>query len=345
MPPIATGRPPIVSLTAAFLRKRVGRHDGPAPPAGRSRQTAPACAAGSALDDLFEAQVDADDAGRRDQHLLGRAAERGCRGRGHATRHVHARISGAGVGTAAVDDDGARRAAGPREVLARDEDRRRLGEVRREHRGRRGGRVGHDERQIQTAAGLDAGADARGAEAQRRSSRRPRSLRATASVMRRGWARWRLGRRPTPGAYTGSCTRSRPSSSGTSIPYWPHFLNCGHLTQSVKTFSSSHSCGTIEKPRCAKYAGACVNAQSLSYPSRLARRRSSSTSRVPIRRPRADRSTASDRTSATCGLSGASSAHPTIRRGPSGRRRSALRGPSARRSRAEGAGPPRDWRR
>jgi len=55
-------------------------------------------------------------------------------------------------------------------------------------------------------------------------------------------------------------------------------------------------------------AGHVVNAHSFSKPSRRARRRSSSTIITPTRLPRADPSTASERTSATCGLSGASSA-------------------------------------
>ena len=101
---------------------------------------------------------------------------------------------------------------------------------------------------------------------------------------------------------------------GTTIAYCPHVRKSGHLTQSVVSFSSSHVWGTMENPIWMKYAGACVNAQSFSKPSRRARRRSSSTIIVPTPCPRSRRSTARERTSATCGLSAASSAQPTIRR-------------------------------
>jgi hypothetical protein len=41
---------------------------------------------------------------------------------------------------------------------------------------------------------------------------------------------------------------SNAGSSTVSIAYWPHFLNKGHFTQSVKTFSLSQRWGTIENP-------------------------------------------------------------------------------------------------
>jgi len=37
-------------------------------------------------------------------------------------------------------------------------------------------------------------------------------------------------------------------SRGTGTRTWPQLRNCGHFTQSVKIFSSSHECGTIENP-------------------------------------------------------------------------------------------------
>ena len=59
--------------------------------------------------------VDADDAGRRDQHLLDRAADERARSRPPSSRASRMPVvAGAGVGAAAVDDDRARHAAGAR---------------------------------------------------------------------------------------------------------------------------------------------------------------------------------------------------------------------------------------
>ena len=79
----------------------------------------------------------ADDAGRGDQHLFGFAAEGARRLGGHQLGHLVPGVAGAGVGAAAVDDDGARAAAGRGEVRLRHEDRRRDGLVDGEHRRRR----------------------------------------------------------------------------------------------------------------------------------------------------------------------------------------------------------------
>src|SRR2546422_5359120 len=65
----------------------------------------------------------------------------------------------------------------------------------------------------------------------------------------------------------------RPPRS-TLFPYTTLFRS----RQSVKIFSGSHRCGTIEKPICMKYPGVCVNAHSFSKPSPRARRRNSSRS-------------------------------------------------------------------
>ena len=70
------------------------------------------------------------------------------------------------------------------------------------------------------------------------------------------------------------------------MAYCPHVRNSGHFTQSVEDLLEQPGCGTIEKPIWMKYAGACVNAQSFSKPSRRARRRSSSTIIVPTPLPR-----------------------------------------------------------
>ena len=150
-----------------LLGERIGRHDGArghrtligAERAHRQRQPGA---------DLLDRQCDADDAGRRDEHLFGRAADQPGGLRGHVARDLQPFVARARVGAPAVDDDGARHAARAREVLARDEHGRRLGAVGREDRGRRRRRIRDEEREVRVAVRLDAGADAGRAEAARR---------------------------------------------------------------------------------------------------------------------------------------------------------------------------------
>ena len=108
-------------------------------------------------DDAVHLEVDADDAGRCDEHFARIAASAAATSAAMRVGIRHPLVAGAGVGAAAVHDDRARDAAGPREMLLRDEHRRRLREVRREESGRRGGRVGRDHGQIERVGlGLDA---------------------------------------------------------------------------------------------------------------------------------------------------------------------------------------------
>ena len=104
----------------ALLRKRVGRHDGArrlaALPAGERRHGGV-----NAGDDLVHLQVDADDARRGDEHVLGAASEAGGHFGGHAIGVAHALDAGAGIGASAVHDDGAGDAVAPFEMALRDE--------------------------------------------------------------------------------------------------------------------------------------------------------------------------------------------------------------------------------
>ena len=97
------------------------------------------------------------------------------------------------------------------------------------------------------------------------------------------------------------------------MAYWPQLRNSGHEWQSCAIFSGTQVCGTIEKPRRTKNAGSCANAHRRVKPSRRARAARSSTIRDAEASRRASRLTTSERTSATAGDSGASSAQPTTR--------------------------------
>ena len=123
---------------------------------------------GDAAPDVVHRQLDADDAGRRDED--GMAVQRQClcsRG-GHFLGVLHAVRPGARVGAAAVDHN---RADPPRrlgKVRARHQHWRCLREVGREDSRGRGRNVGCDHREVQPLACLDAAGDARGPEAARR---------------------------------------------------------------------------------------------------------------------------------------------------------------------------------
>ena len=99
--------------------------------------------------DLREVERHADDAGGCDQHLLGSQP---------SARAVSAAMSrataspvapGARIRAAAVDDDRPRAAAGGRQMLARDDDRRGRRHVRREDRRGRHRPIARDEREIE----------------------------------------------------------------------------------------------------------------------------------------------------------------------------------------------------
>src|SRR5690606_35046932 len=76
-------------------------------------------------------EVHADEAGRRDQDLFGRAADERRRGVHRGARRLQSPDAGAGVGAAAVDHDGAHEAAAAGQLLPRDLHGRRLDLIRR----------------------------------------------------------------------------------------------------------------------------------------------------------------------------------------------------------------------
>ena len=127
-----------------FLRERVGGHDaasGRCAALGTERRGGLRYAGAQ----LVHLQVDADHARGADQHLLHIAADgRGRQGR-HFTRIGHALRPGAGVGATAVGDHGTGPATGGGEVFLAHEQRRRLGEVEREHTSGLRGRVADDQ--------------------------------------------------------------------------------------------------------------------------------------------------------------------------------------------------------
>ena len=79
---------------------------------------APTCASECPADTLSIGRLDADDAGRRDQHLLGGQPSAAAVASAISSASAMPVVAGAGVGAAAVDDDRARRAAARVEVLA-----------------------------------------------------------------------------------------------------------------------------------------------------------------------------------------------------------------------------------
>ena len=215
------------------------------------------------------------------------------------TRHGQAGLAGAGVGAAAVDDDGRGHAAGLRQVLARHDDRRRDGLVRREHR--RGRRRARRRRSAPGRAAPTAAAGLRrlmphATPAARKPAGRGHAavdvlnhVSILAFVMRR-----RTGeRRPAP----------RTSSTSRSDHHHRVLLAAAEQraasTQSVEIFSGSHRCGTIEKSWRTKNRASCVNAHSISKPapSRAGAARPTSRAARPTRRKSSD--TTSERTSAT----------------------------------------------
>ena len=122
-----------------------------APAAPRSRQASAVAMPARIFRDV---ERHANDAGRRDKGVIRTAASgRGGRGR-HLPRDVHAVVARARVRAPAVRHDDLRPAAGPCEMFARDDDRRRDGLVGREHRGRRGDAVSDEKRQVERAVNL-----------------------------------------------------------------------------------------------------------------------------------------------------------------------------------------------
>ena len=110
----------------------------------------------------------------------------------------------------------------PRQMLARDEDRRRLRAVGREHGGRGRRPIGDDQREVERAGlRLDAGTDARGAEPSGRGDAAGDRFRASELSARSCVSRRRSARRDRP--------MSANDSSGRTIAYCPQRRNCGTL--------------------------------------------------------------------------------------------------------------------
>src|SRR5437763_106462 len=126
-------------------------------------------------------------------------------------------------------------------MLARDDDGCRQSFVRREDGGCGGRRIRKQQGEIEwtVATLLDSRADAGGAEAPRRRHTTRPDRHGGDHDIDAGWS---------PASRVCSIDRPCTSSSGTTIAYCPHCRNCEHVWQSVKIFSSSHECGTIEKP-------------------------------------------------------------------------------------------------
>ena len=197
---------------------------------------------------LVHLQVDADHAGRGDQHLLRVAADRRGGQRRHLARVGHALRAGAGVGAAAVGDDGARASAGGGEVVLADEQRRRLGEVEREHAGGLGRRR---RSRRATRSGLPLAL---------MPQCRPLARKPDGAVMPPGIALEVSHGGPRP---TRRCRRRRAAcarSRSRTMAYWPQLRNSGHEWQSWAIFSGTQVCGTIEKPSRTKNRGSCANA-------------------------------------------------------------------------------------
>ena len=114
--------------------------------------------------DLRHRQRLPDHAGRGDEHLARRAADRARRARRHRLGVAQAARAHRDVRAAAVRDDAAR-AAAARPRPARQRDRRADHRRAREDAGDGRRRVAHDQREIGRAARLDAAGDAGGAEA------------------------------------------------------------------------------------------------------------------------------------------------------------------------------------
>src|SRR5690606_41030885 len=156
--------------------------------------------------------------------------------------------------------DGAGASAARAEVIPRQHDRRRDGEVRREHAGSRGWRVRDDQREVEPiGGGLDAAVDARRAEARGGGESAfydvdHRCRTRTDSVAVRGWAARRLVRLVV-------MLPTAVPRSGSATAYCPHVRNFGQAWQSVAIFSGSQVCGTMVKPSRTKCAASCVKAQ------------------------------------------------------------------------------------
>ncbi len=125
MPPIERVAPPMLIRAAASFGKRIGGHDRPRrrrPLIGAERREC----RGQPAADLVDRQATPMTPVEATSTCSDRAADQARRFRRHVARNAQAGVAGAGIGAAAVDDDRARGAAGAREMLARDDDRRGL---------------------------------------------------------------------------------------------------------------------------------------------------------------------------------------------------------------------------
>ncbi len=167
MPPTRNVRPPADASTADSLGNgsvvMIARAAA-APLAGDN------CAGGvrDAALDVDHLQLDADDARGRDKDRRWGTLDGLGRPRRHHAGVLPAVGTRAGVRAAAVDHDRAGVAFGLRKVVAGQEHRRSLRQVRREDSGGARYGVGDEQRQVQVARGLDAARHAGGAEASRR---------------------------------------------------------------------------------------------------------------------------------------------------------------------------------
>ncbi len=159
-----------LDLDCRLLWKRVCRHD-------REHRVVMGIAAEhrkrlrDAVLYFLQAEINADNAGRCDEHLLGTALHLTSDELHSGARHSHARVSSARVGASAIADDRLGAAARHFEIRARDQHRRSLRFVGRKHgrsRHRAVGRHHHDVERPGMRRRLDAGIDACGPEARRR---------------------------------------------------------------------------------------------------------------------------------------------------------------------------------
>jgi hypothetical protein len=132
-----------------------------------------------------DVQSDADNASGCDQDLLGLTTERTRDVLRHLPRMRQTSVAGAGVRATAVDDDGACDALIHLQMALRDQDRRRLRQVGREHAGGGRERVDREYGQIERlAVCFDAAVDGCGTETGRR--RNAAFYRSDRGLSRRG---------------------------------------------------------------------------------------------------------------------------------------------------------------
>ena len=154
--------------------------------------------------------------------------------------------AGAGVGAAAVDDDGARHAVGPFEVLPRHEDRRRLREIRREERSRRRERVGGDHGEVERV-GDALMPQCSALDVKPRGAVTPPAAAAIGDVAH--------GCGVSHAAPPAERTRAGCGSTLRTTAYWPQCRKCTQEWQSVTIFSEQPDVRNDRKPEVHEEAG------------------------------------------------------------------------------------------